>query len=52
MDVELGGVVAGTPEEDTFNRAFGRGAEAAGNAVNTMSSAVAQAQEIQASLAA
>ena len=51
MDVELGGVIAGTPEEDTFNRAFGRGTEAAGNAVNTMSSAVAQAQEIQASLA-
>ncbi len=52
MDVELGGVIAGTPEEDTFNRAFGRGTEAAGNAVNTMSRAVAQAQQIQASLSA
>ena len=52
MDVDLGGVVAGSPEEREFNRAFGRGTEAAGNAVNTMSSAVAQAQEIQASLSA
>lgn len=52
MDVELGGVVAGTPEEREFNRAFGRGTEAAGTAVNTMSSAVAQAEQIQASLIA
>jgi len=52
MDVSLGGVVAGTPQERAFNRAFGRGTEAAGNAVNTMSTAVSKAQAIQASLAA
>jgi hypothetical protein len=42
-----GGVVAGTPEEDRFNRAFGRGTTLAGNAVNKMSAAVTKADAIR-----
>ena len=42
-----GGVVAGTPEEDRFNRTFGRGTTLAGNAVNKMSAAVTKADAIR-----
>jgi hypothetical protein len=42
-----GGVVAGTPEEDRFNRTFGRGTTLAGDAVNKMSAAVTKADAIR-----
>lgn len=42
-----GAVVAGSPEEDRFNRAFGRGTTLAGNAVNKMSAAVTKADAIR-----
>ena len=50
IDVGVGGVIAGTPQEREFDHAFGRGSEAAGNAVNAMSRAVATAEEIEGSL--
>lgn len=42
-----GAVIAGTAEEDNFNRAFKRGNALTGNAVNKMSRAVAKADAVR-----
>jgi hypothetical protein len=47
-----GAVVAGTPQEDAFNRAFERGNAYAGNALNKISKAVTRAEAIRDALPA